>query len=736
MAIQITSLRRTICATAIASVGIAAFAQVNAYVPAAGGNWNVDANWSLGHAPVGNERPEIVAGNTAHKILTYNWGAVTNFPLLRLDGSATHFARLNQGQSVLTTVDERIATGGGDAWHAVSGPAFLWVNEYLYVGFAGSSTGHFVLDTVADASAGLYVGDLCYVGYTASGEFDHRNGFADVNRLYIGQSDPGTYLMHTPSTGRLTIRGSFVLGNGDIGTFDHTGGTVRGTGTNGLLLGLNTGGEGTYLMNGGTLDVDHISIAWNGDGYFTQTGGTVTVAESLNIGCEGTHPMRAWYKLGDSDGPAALNVGDDLLIGPLTLAKYEQTGGTAMVAADIRIYDGDPGGASSYLYMGTSAGTLTAQALRNIGGYFDQDGGVLETQIGVNDSPAGMNLDNNADCRIRELTHNAGAIRMWRGAILRGPLAFGDNYFLCEFTNNAAFQMGSVASPGGSFRGHLTNNGTFDYFQGDFSTSRLTNAGTFSMNADFVCTQIVNHAAITINPGRALTAGNAAFASAFENNGELNLLPGAAVNLVGNRPLINHGTMSGGGTPANPTQIVGDVDSDGDVFVLAGGAIGLLTIDGGFRARELGSVRIRLAGDATAGVDYDRLTATGALTLEGELDVRLANGFAPALGDRFIPIAGSSRSGAFSKMVLPTLGPGLRWDVTYGSNSLRLAVIANISCPADIDRDGTIGLTDLAILLSNFGGTGNHADGDLDQNGLVNLTDLATLLTGFGSPCP
>lgn len=728
------------CATALALVVGAlarpAAADVNSYVPASGGPWSVNANWSLGHIPVGSESPEIVAGTTADKIVTYNWGGLTNFPLLRLDGSASHVAQLQQSQLVLTVQTERIATSGGDATHQVDGPAYLWVNQDLWIGYGGSGIGRLVLDTIANDSAGLYVGDLCYVGYFAAGELAQRGGFADIGRLFIGQNQLGTYLMHTPVTGLLQLRGTFVLGNGAAGTIDQTGGTIRQIGTNGLIVGLNSGGTGTYLMKGGALELDHISIAWNGDGFFTQSGGTVSVAGDVYIGCEGTHPSRSWYKLNAVDGPAALNVGGDLNVGPVSAAKYEQSGGTATVGGNIAIFDGDPGPGYSYLYMGTDAGTLTAQQLWNVGGYFDQDGGVLEVSRGINDSPQGMNLDNSADCRIGNLTHNAGTFWIWRNAILRGPRAFGNTYFVCEFTNNATFQMGSAASAGGSFRGRLTNNGTFNYHQGDFADSRLTNAGVFNMYADFNCLQVVNTAAITIGGGRTLSAGSAAYANAFENAGQLTLQPGATLAMLAGKPLQNTGALVAGGTTAAPTRILGNVESDGEVAVVAGAAIGQLTVEGSFAAREPGSLHVRLAGSATPGVSYDRLTTTGALSLRGELVVELASGFTPTIGDRFTPVLGATRDGAFSKVSLPPLPAGRRWDLTYGSNALRLAVIADVACPADIDRSGAVGLIDLAILLSNYGGTGNLSSGDLDQNGLVNLADLAMLLTVFGTDCP
>lgn len=58
-------------------------------------------------------------------------------------------------------------------------------------------------------------------------------------------------------------------------------------------------------------------------------------------------------------------------------------------------------------------------------------------------------------------------------------------------------------------------------------------------------------------------------------------------------------------------------------------------------------------------------------------------------------------------------------------------------CTGDLDCDGSVGLADLAVLLSHFGETGaGYRDGDLDGDGVVNLVDLSLLLAGFGGECP
>jgi Right handed beta helix region len=56
--------------------------------------------------------------------------------------------------------------------------------------------------------------------------------------------------------------------------------------------------------------------------------------------------------------------------------------------------------------------------------------------------------------------------------------------------------------------------------------------------------------------------------------------------------------------------------------------------------------------------------------------------------------------------------------------------------PGDVDGDGHVGLTDLALLLTAFGSCsgdpGFNPGADFDANGCIELTDLATLLGNFG----
>ncbi|MFN5496668.1 MAG: GC-type dockerin domain-anchored protein, partial [bacterium] len=54
------------------------------------------------------------------------------------------------------------------------------------------------------------------------------------------------------------------------------------------------------------------------------------------------------------------------------------------------------------------------------------------------------------------------------------------------------------------------------------------------------------------------------------------------------------------------------------------------------------------------------------------------------------------------------------------------------ACPADLNASGSVDASDLAVLLTNWAGSGS---GDLDGSGTVDAADLAALLNAWGA-CP
>lgn len=177
--------------------------------------------------------------------------------------------------------------------------------------------------------------------------------------------------------------------------------------------------------------------------------------------------------------------------------------------------------------------------------------------------------------------------------------------------------------------------------------------------------------------------------------------------------------MSGGSTAGNAH---GNFRS---LFTLTGG-----TIDGDFFLQRSADVIIE-AESFTYDHDNDPMTAPILFDFAGATEV---------LMDRTDP--------RFSDMIFNNIDQRVLVDFTphfpdgtstsftfYGYNfgnliwngtlTLRLSAVAD---PADLDGDGTVGASDLAILLAGWGGPG----GDLDNDGLTGASDLAVLLAAWG----
>jgi hypothetical protein len=54
-----------------------------------------------------------------------------------------------------------------------------------------------------------------------------------------------------------------------------------------------------------------------------------------------------------------------------------------------------------------------------------------------------------------------------------------------------------------------------------------------------------------------------------------------------------------------------------------------------------------------------------------------------------------------------------------------------LPCPADIDNDGAVDVTDILITIGNWGGSG---EGDVDGDGIVSVSDIL-LIVGAWGPC-
>lgn len=130
-----------------------------------------------------------------------------------------------------------------------------------------------------------------------------------------------------------------------------------------------------------------------------------------------------------------------------------------------------------------------------------------------------------------------------------------------------------------------------------------------------------------------------------------------------------------------------------------GNSVGKLTMKT-YTQHSGGSLIAEIGGAANN--QFDVLVITGAAALAGTLDVRLVDlgtgTFAPTAGN-FFPILTATEgvTNQFEHVILPSLAPGLSWNVVYAPTSVSLTVTT-------VPEPSTFGLFLMAVIASSRAG--------------------------------
>jgi hypothetical protein len=229
----------------------------------------------------------------------------------------------------------------------------------------------------------------------------------------------------------------------------------------------------------------------------------------------------------------------------------------------------------------------------------------------------------NADIRT-----NAAAI------VLQGPSSAivnqANGNALANFATNAA---------GGSFTIQDGRNFT--------TAGPFTNAGSVTIG---------NASTFTTTGRYTQTAGSITL-----SGGTLTASSGGATAIVD----LQAGILAGSGTLHANLISAGQVNPGGT------GAAGSLTIFGNYTQTTSGTLNIELGG-LSAGSQYDRLSVSGTVQLDGTLNIGLINSFVPSVGDSFQVLLFGARSGAFASITGLNLGGGRFLDPVFDASSLTL----------------------------------------------------------------
>ena len=307
-----------------------------------------------------------------------------NTTLLTLDGANT------SSNTISGTIGDGPAGGnlavtktGAGTWvlsgsNTYTGGTTLLAGTLTLAGNSAAGTGPFTLVSGTLSTTNQYVGSPGASSFTQLGGTNSAPG-----SLYLGYTagTSGTYQMTAGTLavagGNWSPAGNEYVGYSGTGTFTQSGGThtFSGTYSGNLYIGYNAGSLGTYEMSGTGLltagyweDSSTVWVGYSGTGYFTQTGRTVDLTTSLNIG----------YNAG-GNGTYTLTSGT--VIAPSQYVGYGGTGiltqsGGTNTATSVYL-GGNAGSSGTYNLYG---GTLTLSTLNKGTGAaaFNFGGGTLQ----------------------------------------------------------------------------------------------------------------------------------------------------------------------------------------------------------------------------------------------------------------------------------------------------------------------------------------------------------------------
>ena len=489
--------------------------------PSGSSFWSIPGNWNLAHVPVDGDDavtiPSLSRPNNNFQELSIILDtSYSNLPALTVDG---YFNPLDPFFGSTTSL-------------LYFSPG---VNLTCGVEVIGSSTGASILSQSTGINGRVNTGSaVSFVilgrGAGCSGEYDVYGGECNPDALWIGGAGLGNF---NQSGGSSDIA-QLVLGGYDIEGF------------------ITAGGTGQASLTGGTMTVGNQIVGYRGIGQFTQSGGSLTVTSTFNIGT--TDTGTGSYSL---TATGTLVAAAETISGPSAL--FTQSGGTHTVTGVLFL---GGSGANSGTYN-LSAGTLTAATLQlNPGGTFTQSGGtftfstfnlaggtfILRTiqnnvqvvgtlnNTGTFNASAGLldaRLINNVGGKVSftgPVTLSNGMQNFGRLSTI--PAAATVTFNGAGFDNEAAMSLAGCTLNGA---GPLTNASTISGF------------GTIGGTAGFT-----NNYFMSLSNG-SLTLSNTGVNT---NNGIMDLGLGVQL-LLSNGSLTNHGTISLNTIPPAGTSISG-----------------------------------------------------------------------------------------------------------------------------------------------------------------------------------
>jgi hypothetical protein len=592
---------------------------------------------------------------------------------------------------------------------------------------------------------------------TANARLGIANGLSVNGTVYLTASgatirsvgnqtwSSGTFVFDPPSgTARIGVADSFTTQTLTLGP------DVLVHGGAGLI---NTWGNGSTLINNGTIEADQAgrniqisnqtftnngtaramdggelrlgSSSWTNAGHVEGITGTVVLSggtlnnaatpQTLNIS------TGSWVLDGGTIQGGVLTIEEPAKL-VITGSNSNRLAGGVTVNGDILL---DTANARLGISNGLSVnGTVyliaSGATIRSIGnqtwssGTFVFDPPTGTARIGVADSFSTQSLTLGPDV----LVHGgAGLIYTWgngstliNNGVIEANQA-GQNIQISNqtFTNNGTLTAKDAAtlSIGGSTG--FTN----------LQSSILT-GGTYIVEADSTM-NFANAVIHTNNASIILDGADSSFNAVddFEVNEGVFTVIGDRTFTVANE-LHNHGELRGDGT------LVGNIINH--ATFIPGSEAAPMIVTGFLELTEDGEMVIDADRTSSPGDWSPRLDVVGELTIAGQLTPNLPEGFFDVPGTEITVINAESYSGQFDEVTVC-----VGYQVLYDESSVGLLLL-ELPVLGDLNCDGVVNVSDLLVLLSQWGLCPRSGDcpADLNGDGAVNVSDLLILLSNWG----
>lgn len=534
----------------------------------------------------------------------------------------------------------------------------------------------------------------------SSGTFDTRTetGEFGPHQVRVEDATSGNH-------GGSMFAGTLVVGSAGDGVFTQAAGFTR---VQSLTVGAASGRNGTLRQTGGSLQADTVTVAAaGGTGLVHLSNGTTTIS-SLEIGKD----VGAIGVL-EVDGSAELTV-STLRAGGDGRAVYRHKNGVTNAGT---MFIGSAGSGDPAA-MEVSGGTVSMTAGR-IGqqgrGQVVQTGGLMAgSSISIHNDHSPSGIFDGYDLSGGTLdvgvvfVHGPSALRQSGGVISSSTMHVRSGARAVSFELSGgrveldSLTVGFGNAPaegiwrqtGGDAttaeliifaKGRLEiTGGTFVVTEGATMESRFGSTGTIDFKDSAVTMQVGPGALANFTKGQFINSSNATLTGAA---GSLMMVPAGSDPLAVFGSLTSEGLVQVAGqpltVPANQSiggsgTITGDVTNEGTVA--PGNSPGTLAVEGTYTQTGSGNLLIELSGTATD--LFDLLSATEQVTLDGELEVRLLDGFVPASSDTFTILTGASIAGRFDNALERVQFDVGTFDIVYGANSVSLTHFTPVPEPA------------------------------------------------------